>query len=124
MALSHQHVGAMGAALPLVLACVSTAQQLNMDTVLASASLALAALHLHRGLPERAHRLVLSVLPLILSSGRIEERARAYLLCGKCLLEGAACVPGEKAAEVTSLPRVPAAAAAVARVALLRLACA
>jgi len=56
---THQQVGAMGAALPLVLACVSTAQQLNMDGVLASALLALSALHLRRGLPEKAHRLVL-----------------------------------------------------------------
>lgn len=103
MAISHQHVGAMGAALPLVLACVSTAQQLNMDTVLASASLALACLHLHRGLPERAHRLVLDVLPLILSSGRIEERAQAYMLCGKCLLEGTATTSEDDSSEVLPL---------------------
>ena len=92
LAVSHVQVSAMGAALPLVLACVSTAQQLNMDTVLASGVLALGSLHLRRGLPEKAHRLVLSVLPLLLSSGRIEERAQAYLLCAKCELEKACSI--------------------------------
>ena len=59
LAQHHQHAGAVGAALPLVLACVSTAQQLNMDTVLASALLALAALHLQRNEPEKAEKLIL-----------------------------------------------------------------
>ncbi|EKX47662.1 hypothetical protein GUITHDRAFT_137419 [Guillardia theta CCMP2712] len=80
LACSLEKMGAHDAAFPVALACISKCEQLNLDSLKASAIVLLATLHLYKGLPTKALNLVQSVFPLVMSSGSILERAQAHHL--------------------------------------------